>query len=76
LLKHASEDNYQPEYFTGTLVMVGTIPAFRANLVYIVGNIIGNVTLVYYFGWIGAAVATSGATVLSMIATWWYLRTF
>jgi O-antigen/teichoic acid export membrane protein len=47
---------------------------FRANLVYIVGNIIGNIVLVFYFGWVGAAVATSGAAVLSIIATWWYSK--
>jgi O-antigen/teichoic acid export membrane protein len=47
---------------------------FRANLVYIVVNILGNVTLVYYYGWIGAAVATSGSAALSLVATWWYSR--
>lgn len=47
---------------------------FRANFVYIVGNVLGNIGLVYYFGWVGAAVATSGAAALSLVATWWYSR--
>lgn len=41
--------------------------AFRANLIYVVLNVTGNVLLVYFFGWLGAAVATTGAAVFSFI---------
>lgn len=38
---------------------------FRADLTYVAANLFGNVALVALFGWVGAAVATAGATLLS-----------
>lgn len=47
--------------------------AFRANLALIVSNVVSNVVLVYIFGWIGAAVATTLSVCFSFILGYWYL---
>lgn len=47
--------------------------AFRANLALIVSNVVLNVALVYSFGWIGAAVATTLSVCFSFILGYWYL---
>lgn len=40
---------------------------FRSNFLFLVTNITGNVILVWQFGWIGAAVATSGSMLTSLL---------
>lgn len=45
---------------------------FRADLLYVLGNVTGNLILVYFFGLLGAAVATTGAAVVSLAATLWF----
>jgi O-antigen/teichoic acid export membrane protein len=47
--------------------------AFQANLALIVSNVILNVALVYTFGWIGAAVATTLSVCFSFMLGYWYL---
>jgi O-antigen/teichoic acid export membrane protein len=47
--------------------------AFRANLALIVSNVVSNVVLIYVFGWIGAAVATTLSVCFSFILGYWYL---
>lgn len=47
--------------------------AFRVNVVFIVVNISLNLALVYTFGWVGAAVATTTSAVMSLVFGYWYL---
>lgn len=47
--------------------------AFRSNLLFVVTNVIGNVVLVYTFGWVGAAVATAGSVFLSLLYAFYAL---
>jgi O-antigen/teichoic acid export membrane protein len=48
--------------------------AFRVNLVFLLGNLVLNIVLIYFYGWLGAAVATSLSALLSLIAGFAYLR--
>ncbi len=48
--------------------------AFRANLVFIVSNLVLNVTLVYTIGWIGAAIATAISAGIGLIFGFYYTR--
>jgi len=47
--------------------------AFRVNGVFVAANILGNLVLVYRYGWIGAAVATAGSTGLALVVSYYYL---
>ncbi|WP_408957705.1 flippase [Natrinema sp. 74] len=47
--------------------------AFRANLIFILSNIITNISLIYVFGWVGAAVATAGSVAVSLGVSYHYL---
>jgi O-antigen/teichoic acid export membrane protein len=49
--------------------------SFRANLLYITANVVGNVVLVWQFGMVGAAVATASAMGLSLAYSFYALRT-
>lgn len=40
---------------------------FISNLLFLVINVTGNIVLVWQFGWIGAAVATSGSMLVSLV---------
>jgi O-antigen/teichoic acid export membrane protein len=48
--------------------------SFRVNLVFLVLNIIGNISLVYWIGWIGAAVATTISMLVAATLSFYYLR--
>lgn len=48
--------------------------AFRVNALFLIGNLVLNVVLIYFYGWLGAAVATSMSALLSLIAGFVYLR--
>lgn len=48
--------------------------AFRANGVFIGANIILNLSLVYQFGWYGAAVATFISACIGLVLSLYYLR--
>jgi O-antigen/teichoic acid export membrane protein len=48
--------------------------AFRVNALFLGGNLVFNVVLVYLYGWVGAAVATGLSALLSLIAGGAYLR--
>ena len=47
--------------------------SFRVNAVFVAGNIIFNIVLIYLFGWIGAAIATAGSTAISLVLSYYYL---
>jgi O-antigen/teichoic acid export membrane protein len=49
--------------------------SFRANLLYIGANVVGNVVLAWQFGMVGAAVATASAMGLSLAYSFYALRT-
>lgn len=49
--------------------------SFRVNATFVVGNVTFNVILIYLFGWIGAAIATAGSTVISLVLSYYYLST-
>jgi len=46
---------------------------FRINAVFITSNVVLNVGLVYWFGWLGAAAATALSTGFAMILAYYYL---
>jgi O-antigen/teichoic acid export membrane protein len=48
--------------------------AFRVNALFLFGNLALNVVLIYFYGWIGAAVATSLSALISLTAGFVYLR--
>lgn len=47
--------------------------AFRINFVFFTSNIVLNVTLVYLFGWYGAAVATFSSSAIMFVLAWFAL---
>lgn len=47
--------------------------AFRSNAVFIIGNVLLNVVLIWRFGWIGAAVATALSAVMGLIVAFHYV---
>lgn len=47
--------------------------AFRVNAVFVGVNLAANVVLVYYYGWIGAAVATASSAVFTLLLGYRYL---
>lgn len=47
--------------------------SFRVNGVFIVGNVLLNLALIYSFGWVGAAVATATSVAFSLILAYAYL---
>ncbi|QSW99640.1 flippase [Haloterrigena alkaliphila] len=48
--------------------------AFRANVVFVVGNLFLNVLLIYFYGWFGAAVATALSIAISLVVAHHYLQ--
>ncbi|WP_248896410.1 flippase [Haloplanus halobius] len=49
--------------------------AFRVNALFLVGNVLLNLILIYVYGWVGAAIATGLSAFLSLVAGATYLRT-
>jgi len=49
--------------------------SFRANALFVVANVLFNVILIYSYGWLGAAVATTLSVALSLIIAYYYLQT-
>jgi len=47
--------------------------AFRVNIVFIAANVLLNLSLVYIFGWIGAAVGTASAALIGLVASYYAL---
>lgn len=41
--------------------------AFRVNIVFVGANIVLNLVLIYLYGWVGAAVATTASVVISLV---------
>lgn len=50
--------------------------AFRANGVFIVGNIGLNLVLVYTIGWFGAAIATALSAAIGLVFSYYYVRQY
>jgi O-antigen/teichoic acid export membrane protein len=48
--------------------------SFRANVVFIIGNLALNLILVFLYGWIGAAVATALSVTLSLVVAYFMLE--
>jgi len=48
--------------------------AFRANLMFVVSNLVLNVTLVYTIGWVGAAIATATSAGIGLTFGFYYTR--
>jgi len=49
--------------------------SFRVNGVFLAANLVLNVILIYFYGWIGAAVATGLSALISLLVGFGYLRT-
>lgn len=47
--------------------------AFRVNIVFVGANISLNVALIYLYGWIGAAVATTVSVAISLTLAYWHV---
>lgn len=47
---------------------------FRANVIYVVLNVVGNIFAIVMFGWIGAAIATATSMAIRMALSYRYLR--
>jgi peptidoglycan biosynthesis protein MviN/MurJ (putative lipid II flippase) len=48
--------------------------AFQSNLALIISNILLNISLIYFFGWVGAAVATTLSVCISFLLGYWHLN--
>lgn len=48
--------------------------AFRANGIFILANVILNVALVFYIGWVGAALATTLSAAVGLVIAFYYTR--
>lgn len=63
------------EQFTSALNAVDRPDlAYRVNLLFVAGNVTLNVALVYLFGWLGAAVATTISAALTLGVSYRYIR--
>lgn len=47
--------------------------SFRVNLAFVLVNVSLNLLLVYVYGWVGAAVATTASAIVSLVLGYWYL---
>lgn len=65
---------YQKQFVNALNAIDRPALSFRANGVFIVTNILLNFTLVYYYGWIGAAVATLLSAGISLFFGAYYLK--
>jgi len=48
--------------------------AFRVNVVFVGANLSLNVVLIYLYGWIGAAIATTVSVAISLILAYWHVN--
>lgn len=64
---------YQKQFTTTLNAIDRPDLAFRVNVVFISANILLNVSLIYLYGWIGAAVATAASVGFSLILGYYYL---
>ncbi len=48
--------------------------AFRVNIVFVGSNLSLNVVLVYLYGWIGAAIATTVSVAISLALAYWHVN--
>lgn len=47
--------------------------SFRVNIVFIFSNVVLNIFLIYFYGWVGAAVATASSVAISLYLSYYYL---
>lgn len=64
---------YQAQFTTTLNAIDRPNLAFRVNVVFIGANLLLNVVLIYFYGWIGAAVATASSVVISLCVAYYYL---
>jgi O-antigen/teichoic acid export membrane protein len=50
--------------------------AFRVNVTFVATNLVLNVALVAFVGWLGAAVATATSAMVGLVLSYWYLRKY
>ena len=65
---------YQRQFVNALNAIDRPALSFRVNGIFIVTNFLLNIALVYYYGWTGAAVATSLSASLSLLFAVYYLR--
>jgi O-antigen/teichoic acid export membrane protein len=65
---------YQSQVLSGLNAVDRPEFAFRSNSTLIGANVVLNVVLVWWLGWIGAALATACASGLALVVTYGYLR--
>lgn len=73
LIAAALVQSYQSQFTNALNAIDRPELAFRVNLAFIAGNIILNVLLIFFYGWIGAAVATASSVVISLCLAYYYL---
>lgn len=64
---------YQAQFTTTLNAIDRPDLAFRVNMVFVGANLILNVILIYFYGWIGAAVATASSVAISLCVAYHYL---
>lgn len=64
---------YQAQFTTTLNAIDRPDLAFRVNIVFVGANLLLNVILIYFYGWIGAAVATASSVVISLCVAYYYL---
>jgi O-antigen/teichoic acid export membrane protein len=74
LLAAAVMHGYQSQVLSGLNAVDRPEFAFRSNSTLIGANVVLNVVLVWWLGWIGAALATACASGLALVVTYGYLR--
>lgn len=50
--------------------------AFRVNVTFVATNLVLNVALVAFVGWLGAAVATAISATVGLVLSYWYLQQY
>ncbi len=66
--------SYQEQLINGLNAIDRPDIPFTINIVFIVSNIVLNIVLVLWIGWVGAAIATVASTTIGLLLSFWFLR--